>query len=102
MSNKIDGISQRPVQPGGGARAPGPERTDRAGGSARSPETDKVTLTDSARQLQRLSEAVASAPEVDAAKVASVRESIERGEYKVDSDKVAARIIAAERELVGR
>lgn len=104
MSNKIDGISQRPVPAGGSSRSPAAERSggeDRAA-AARGAAGDKVTLTDTARQLQKLADAVQSAPDTDAARVAALKESVERGDYKVDADKVATKLIALERELVGR
>lgn len=103
MSNKIDGFSQRPVQVDGGARparagqpaAPGRET---AGGG----ETDRVTLTESAQQLKRLAEAVAAAPDVDQVRVAALKDAIARGEYRVDAERVADRMIALERDLAGR
>jgi flagellar biosynthesis anti-sigma factor FlgM len=103
MSSKIDGVGPRPAAVGGGERASGAshggERV-RAGQETRS--ADKVTLTDSARQLQRLAEAVASAPETDGARVAALKDSVARGEYQADSGRTAARLVALERELVGR
>jgi negative regulator of flagellin synthesis FlgM len=103
MSNKIDGPGQRPVQVEGGSRG---ERTGRAGVTGREAaptgETDRVTLTESARQLQRLAEAVAAAPDTDPARVAALKDAIARGEYRVDGQRVADRMIALERELVGQ
>ena len=45
---------------------------------------DHVTLTDSARSLQKLSDAIAQAPVVNAAKVASIKQAVSSGTYKVD------------------
>lgn len=104
MSNKIDGFGQRPAEVSGGSRSSAAERTgtnkDRAVEGA--PAADKVTLTDSARLLQRLSEAVASASETDAVRVAALKAAVARGEYQADSGKVADRMIALERDLAGR
>lgn len=103
MSNKIDGFGQRPVQVDGGPRT---ERAGRAGGTGReatpASDADRVTLTDSARQLQRLAEAVAAAPDTDLARVASLKDAVARGEYRIDAQRVADRMIALERELVGQ
>lgn len=104
MSNKIDGIGQRPAQVDGGGRA---DRAGRADGSddravAPAGATDRVTLTDSARQLQRLAEAVAAAPDFDPARVAALKAAVDRGEYRPDAGRVADRMIALERELVGQ
>jgi negative regulator of flagellin synthesis FlgM len=102
MSNKIDGFGQRPPQVDGGGRA---ERTGRSGDgrpAAPASAADRVTLTDSARQLQRLAEAVAAAPDFDPARVAALKEAVARGEYRPDAQRVADRMIALERELAGQ
>lgn len=102
MSNKIDGFGQRPSQ------VDSASRSNRAGsggeGRAAAPASpaDRVTLTDSARQLQRLAEAVAAAPGFDAARVAELKEAVARGDYRPDAQRVADRLIAIERELAGQ
>lgn len=102
--SKIDGFGQRPVEVSGGNR---PSATDRAGGekgravdAARA--ADKVTLTDSARLLARLSEAVANAPDTDAVRVAALKAAVARGEYQSDAGRVADKMVGLERDLVGR
>jgi len=60
---------------------------------------DQVTLTDSARSLQRLEQAVAKTPVVNAPKVAAVKQAISAGTYKVDSGRVAGKLINFERGL---
>lgn len=60
---------------------------------------DHVTLTDSARSLQKLSEAVAQAPVVDAAKVASIKQALNSGTYQIDAGRVADKILQSERGL---
>ncbi len=102
MSNKIDGFGQRPSQVDSASRA---ERAGRGGDDravAPVSAADRVTLTDSARQLQRLAEAVAAAPDFDAARVAELKEAVGRGEYRPDAQRVADRLIALERELAGQ
>jgi negative regulator of flagellin synthesis FlgM len=103
MSNKIDGFGQRPAAVNGGGRT---SASARAGEGDRSVEQarggDKVTLTDTARQMQRLAEAVASAPETDSARVAALKEAVESGQYKADPERIATRLVALERDLVGR
>jgi negative regulator of flagellin synthesis FlgM len=103
MNSKIDGVGQRPPAVGGGSRSSG---TERSAGKSDSPDaprgSDRVTLTDSARQLQRLAEAVANAPDTDSVRVASLRDAVARGEYKPDSERVASRLVSLERDLVGR
>ncbi|TAK54322.1 MAG: flagellar biosynthesis anti-sigma factor FlgM [Gammaproteobacteria bacterium] len=102
MSNKIDGFGQQPAQVSGGRRDEAVKRVDgENAGHPRSVTEDQVTLTDSARQLQRLSEEVAAAPELDTARVAALRQAIERGEYQVDARRVADRMLALEHTLAG-
>ena len=60
---------------------------------------DHLTLTSSARSLQKLEEAVSHAPVVNSAKVASVKHSVESGTYQVNSSSVADKLIKFERGL---
>ena len=60
---------------------------------------DTVTLTDSARSLQKIEEAVAKAPVVDAQKVAAVKHAIGSGTYKIDAGRVAGKLLKFERGL---
>ena len=60
---------------------------------------DTVTLTDSARSLQKIEEAVAKAPVVNASKVAAVKQAIHSGSYQVDAGRVADKLLQFERGL---
>jgi negative regulator of flagellin synthesis FlgM len=60
---------------------------------------DQVTLTGSARTLQKLGDAIASTPVVNTAKVAAVKQAVQGGTYQVDPGKVADKIIQSERDL---
>lgn len=72
--------------------------TSTASGSA--PHTgDTLTLTDSARSLQKIEEAVAKAPVVDHEKVAAVKQAIGSGTYKIDANRVAGKLLKYERGL---
>jgi len=71
-----------------------------AGASAQTSQSgDTVTLTDSARSLQKIEEAVAKAPVVNASKVAAVRQAVNSGTYKVDAGRVADKMLQFERGL---
>ena len=71
-----------------------------AGASAQTSQSgDTVTLTDSARSLQKIEEAVAKAPVVDAQKVAAVKHAIGSGTYKIDAGRVAGKLLKFERGL---
>lgn len=61
--------------------------------------TDHVTLTDSARSLQKIEEAIAKAPVVDPAKVAAVKQAVSSGTYQIDTGRVADKLLQFERGL---
>ena len=108
MTTKIDGYkSSRPLVNTTTAGAKGAAAGKASGASAATPpasaaETgtaDQVTLTQSARSLQKIAEAVANAPVVDTGKVAAVKLAINNGTYKVDSGRVADKILQFEKSL---
>ena len=61
--------------------------------------TDHLTLTDSARSLQKIGEAIAKAPVVNTAKVAAVKQAISSGTYQIDAGRVADGLLHFERGL---
>lgn len=63
--------------------------------------SDSINLTDTATRLQHLDELLASAPEIDRARVEQLRQSITEGRYKMDTVHVADKLIALERTLFG-
>jgi negative regulator of flagellin synthesis FlgM len=60
---------------------------------------DTVTLTNSARSLQKIEEAVAKTPVVNHAKVAAVKQAISNGTYQIDAGRVADKLLQFERGL---
>ena len=70
-----------------------------AGGAATSRTGDTVTLTSSARSMQKIEEAVAKTPVVNAAKVAAVKQAINAGTYQIDAGRVADKLLKFERGL---
>lgn len=61
--------------------------------------SEVVTLTDLAARLQRLTDAVAQLPEVDRARVAELKSSIESGDYRIDDHQIADKLTAFETQL---
>ena len=100
MSGKINGLDNRPVLVAGKGSA---ERT--AGKSAAAPgaavaaAAHEVKLTDSAVQLAALEQALAQVPDVDMKRVGEVRAKIQSGEYKIDAQRIAAKLMELERAL---
>jgi flagellar biosynthesis anti-sigma factor FlgM len=54
-----------------------------------------VRLSEASREAQRIKEIVTSQPDIRADKVASAREKIEAGEYAVDYEGVADKLVNA-------
>ena len=105
MPAKISGYStSEPLAPPKGSSSGGvaadKTQADAAQASSSSAQPgDQVTLTASARSLQKLSDAVAQAPVVNAAKVSSIKQALASGTYQVDSGRVADKIIQFENGL---
>jgi negative regulator of flagellin synthesis FlgM len=104
VTDKISGISiAEPVAPtkGSGSNAVVADKSQGEGPAAASTAqtADHVTLTDSARSLQKIEEAVAKTPVVNAAKVASVKQAISSGTYKIDPAQIAGKLLKYERGL---
>ena len=60
---------------------------------------DHVTLGNSVQSLQKLSEAVAQAPVVNATNVAPIKQAVSNGTYQVDTASVANKILQFENDL---
>jgi negative regulator of flagellin synthesis FlgM len=58
-----------------------------------------VRITDSARQLAALEQAIRALPDVDDAKVSEIRNAIESGTYEVSPDRIADKLMRWEKEL---
>ncbi len=104
MTDKISAYSTaEPVAPIKGSNSNGvvtdKPQGDAAAAAATAQTGDHVTLTDSARSLQKLEQAAAKTPVVDAAKVATVKQSINAGTYKIDSRRIADKLLQFERGL---
>lgn len=87
-----------PLQPGVNPPRNVAERGNRAAEetpvtAAPNTEQDKVSLTDTATQLQALQQTVADLPEVDKARVDAIKAAIEDGSYQIDSKELARKMI---------
>lgn len=104
MSNKISGYTTtEPRAPIKGSNSKG-VATDKAqgesSGTASSSQTaDHLTLTGSARTLQKVEEALTKAPVVNTAKVSAVKQALQNGTYKVNAVRVADKLIKFESGL---
>jgi len=103
VTDKISGISTaepiaKPTGSGSGVATDKSQSEGSAVPAAASPK-DQVTLTDSARSLQKIEEAVAKTPVVNAGKVAAVKQAIGSGSYQIDAGRVAGKLLKYERGL---
>jgi len=105
VANNISGLSTAdPVVPikgsnGSGAVA-GKSPGDASATAASTSQTgDQVTLTNSARSLQKIEQAVAQAPVVNTAKVAAIKQAVNNGTYQVNAASVAGKILQFESGL---
>lgn len=104
MTDKISGISiaepaAKPAGSGSNAVVADKSQSEGSAAASTAPSKDQVTLTDSARSLQKIEEAVAKTPVVNAAKVAAVKQSISAGTYKIDAGQIASKLLQYERGL---
>jgi len=60
---------------------------------------DTVTLTDSAAQLHKLEATIMAAPIVDTARVEDVKQAIRNGQFQINSQRVADKMMQFEKAL---
>jgi negative regulator of flagellin synthesis FlgM len=99
MNGKIDGL---PLQPGD-TRATSASRRPAGNQKQAEPSNvaagDTVSLTASARDIQHLEKTLAATPAVDQNRVDAIRKALADGSYKVDSGRVADRLMHADQAL---
>jgi negative regulator of flagellin synthesis FlgM len=101
MANEIAGLRQTALTP----TQAGPVAKGQVGAASQQsqqavvPAADSVTLTDSARLLQRLEAAVAQAPHVDGQRIDQIKQQIASGAYQVDPQKLAEQFSQLESDL---
>jgi negative regulator of flagellin synthesis FlgM len=104
VTNKISGFSTaEPVAPVKGSNS-NAVVTDKQGETAEANSSaaqsgDQVTLTSSARSLQKIEEVIAQTPVVNSSKVAAIKQAISSGTYQVDSGRVADKLLQFESGL---
>jgi len=104
MSTKIDSMTNTYLQitglPASKTNAPDANGAQaRKSGGEPSARGDTVEVTDSARSLQALESRMGEVSEVDQRRVDEVRSRIEAGDYEVNPERVAAKMIAMDRAL---
>jgi negative regulator of flagellin synthesis FlgM len=99
VTTKIDGLQNRPVQLGTDKKVSSTSDATATPAKAQVAESSPVQITSQARQLAALEKAVNEVPVVNEARVAAIRSAIEQGQYEVNADRVADKLLRTEREL---
>ena len=89
--NKAEGTAGKPSKTSGG----------KSSGSSASNQTDSVNLTVSASQLQELENRINGMSVVDTQAVESVQQQLSSGNYEIDDERTADKLIESERKLAG-
>ncbi|WP_096084598.1 flagellar biosynthesis anti-sigma factor FlgM [Agaribacterium haliotis] len=55
--------------------------------------SDSVSLSSTGQSMSKLELAVAEVPEINASRVAEIRDALQSGQYKIDADAIAARLL---------
>ena len=99
MPNKINGVEAKTarIAPASAVNRRTDAPADIAGSAAES-DAD-VQLTGAARGLAALEQTVRAMPAVDEARVASVKQRLGSGDYQVDPQRVADRLLRLESDL---
>lgn len=74
------------------------ERTATAAASAttNAAAPSAVKLSEEGQVLSRIAGSLRDLPDVDSARVAALKDAIDKGEYKVDADRLAGRLLDAD------
>jgi negative regulator of flagellin synthesis FlgM len=104
VPNRIKELGGMSVGSGSGGpiesiRPANPAQSGTAGSTPAPTSSDNVHITDSARALTSLSQAVQNSPDVDMARVAHFQQAIDAGQYRVDPDQTATRLLRLEQDL---
>lgn len=100
--NTVCGIFSKSVGVGGPLETTAATKTQPLPGSGQPdrpiPEVDQVRLTPASLSLRQL-ETNRDEPPIDRVRVAELRAAIERGDYQVDPDRVAQKLLELENSL---
>ena len=107
MTEKISGFSAADqiaaLKGANGNAATAPVERNRETSSDASATTsktgDQVTLTSSARSLQRIEQKISDTPAVNSEKVAQVKQAVSAGTYQVNANSVASKLLQFENGL---
>jgi negative regulator of flagellin synthesis FlgM len=100
-------ITNRPANPltttGGGKVAQTSDKKT-APTASQTSERDgvKVSLTNMAARLDQITKGLAEQPAIDQQRVDAIRNAIENGDYRVNAQRIAAKLLGTEQQLGGQ
>jgi negative regulator of flagellin synthesis FlgM len=99
VPSRINGLETKPVRvaPGSAVHKRAEQAAGKAGNSVDS-ESD-VQLTGAARNLAQLEQTLRAMPAVDELRVAAVKQRLDSGEYQVDPQRVADKLLHLESDF---
>jgi negative regulator of flagellin synthesis FlgM len=99
VANKVNGVDSKPVRTAsvGAVHKRLEQSAGKAGSSAAS--ASDVHLTDASRQLAAVEQSLRELPAIDEKRVTAVRQRLAGGDYKVDPQRIADRLLGLERDL---
>ena len=107
MKNVDDSMSIKPTRPdmnppsaassraAGAVPAAGPSKTSETAPVNK----DTVTFTSNVEAMLKLEETLAKVPDVDNARVATIKASIAEGSYRIDTGKIVSGLLNIEKDL---
>ena len=106
MPNDINGVNSRRNHGAGDRSTQSVQRGSDSASNSQSSNTsssasnqDSVSLTNMAERLQRLESNLAQHSEVDQTRVENIKDSMSRGEYKVNPERVADKMMDFEKDF---
>lgn len=96
---KITGYQNGPIQLGVDKKVTRSGETTPRAAPAAVPGNTPVNITDQAKQLASLEQALQSQPAVDEGRVSEIRSAIQDGRYQIDPERIADKLLRFEREL---
>jgi len=99
VPNKVNGVESKPVRvaSAGAVHKRLEQSAGKAGSSAAS--GSDVQLTGASRNLAAIEESLKAMPAVDELRVSAVKQRLSSGDYKIDPQRVADRLLSIERDL---
>lgn len=106
MANRIKGLDGGSIGPDSSnpierVRVSTPVNPATAEASSTVPQGDSVHVSESARALASLSQAVTETPDINLGRVAAVQQAITTGSYRINPEHIADNLLQLEQDLAG-